>query len=171
MLTAGCLIVRRKRRTRTAGAHQIVLLWIANHGLRIRRRYPSPPSSPGSNPQECHSSSCACAAQNQRSHRSQRTEAFSLHGSSRRETASQEGCVLAPAGSGAGCAFIAAPPMRPIVLLRLLRSSPTYAIRARRIESQALALFSKWPGYSVMIRSAHSTSETKIAGLPNFAPH
>ena len=26
-------------------------------------------------------------------------------------------------------------------------------------------------GYSVMMRSAHSTSETKIAGLPNFAPH
>ena len=25
-------------------------------------------------------------------------------------------------------------------------------------------------GYSVMIRSAHSTSDTKIAGLPNFAP-
>ena len=25
--------------------------------------------------------------------------------------------------------------------------------------------------YSVMIRSAHSTSDTKIAGLPNFAPH
>lgn len=24
--------------------------------------------------------------------------------------------------------------------------------------------------YSVMTRSAHSTSETKIAGLPNFAP-
>lgn len=24
--------------------------------------------------------------------------------------------------------------------------------------------------YSVMIRSAHSTSDTKIAGLPNFAP-
>ena len=27
------------------------------------------------------------------------------------------------------------------------------------------------PLYSVMIRSAHSTSETKIAGVPNFAPH
>ena len=26
-------------------------------------------------------------------------------------------------------------------------------------------------GHSVMMRSAHSTSETKIAGLPNFAPH
>jgi hypothetical protein len=25
--------------------------------------------------------------------------------------------------------------------------------------------------HSTMIRSAHSTSETKIAGLPNFAPH
>jgi hypothetical protein len=25
--------------------------------------------------------------------------------------------------------------------------------------------------YSVMMRSAHSTSETKIVGLPNFAPH
>jgi hypothetical protein len=25
--------------------------------------------------------------------------------------------------------------------------------------------------YSVMIRSAHSTSDTKIVGLPNFAPH
>jgi len=25
--------------------------------------------------------------------------------------------------------------------------------------------------YSVMIRSAHSTRDTKIAGLPNFAPH
>ena len=25
--------------------------------------------------------------------------------------------------------------------------------------------------YSVITRSAHSTSETKIAGLPNFAPH
>ncbi len=25
--------------------------------------------------------------------------------------------------------------------------------------------------HSVMMRSAHSTSETKIAGLPNFAPH
>jgi len=25
--------------------------------------------------------------------------------------------------------------------------------------------------YSVTIRSAHSTNETKIAGLPNFAPH
>jgi hypothetical protein len=25
--------------------------------------------------------------------------------------------------------------------------------------------------YSVMIRSAHSTIETNIAGLPNFAPH
>jgi hypothetical protein len=27
------------------------------------------------------------------------------------------------------------------------------------------------PGYSVMMRSAHSTRETKMAGLPNFAPH
>jgi hypothetical protein len=25
--------------------------------------------------------------------------------------------------------------------------------------------------YSVMMRSAHSTKETKTAGLPNFAPH
>jgi hypothetical protein len=25
--------------------------------------------------------------------------------------------------------------------------------------------------HSTIIRSAHSTSETKIAGLPNFAPH
>jgi hypothetical protein len=25
--------------------------------------------------------------------------------------------------------------------------------------------------YSVMIRSAHSTSDTKIVGFPNFAPH
>jgi len=25
--------------------------------------------------------------------------------------------------------------------------------------------------YSVMIRSAHSTNETKMAGLPNLAPH
>jgi hypothetical protein len=25
--------------------------------------------------------------------------------------------------------------------------------------------------HSVMMRSAHSTSETKIVGLPNFAPH
>lgn len=25
--------------------------------------------------------------------------------------------------------------------------------------------------HSVMIRSAHSTSETKVAGVPNFAPH
>ena len=25
--------------------------------------------------------------------------------------------------------------------------------------------------HSVMIRSAHSTSDTKIAGVPNFAPH
>ena len=25
--------------------------------------------------------------------------------------------------------------------------------------------------YSVMMRSAHSTKPTKIAGLPNFAPH
>jgi hypothetical protein len=25
--------------------------------------------------------------------------------------------------------------------------------------------------YSVMMRSAHSTNETKTAGLPNFAPH
>src|ERR1700747_743004 len=25
--------------------------------------------------------------------------------------------------------------------------------------------------YSVMIRSAHSTSDTKTAGVPNFAPH
>jgi hypothetical protein len=25
--------------------------------------------------------------------------------------------------------------------------------------------------HSTMMRSAHSTSETKIAGLPNFAPH
>ena len=25
--------------------------------------------------------------------------------------------------------------------------------------------------YSTMMRSAHSTSETKIAGLPNLAPH
>ena len=25
--------------------------------------------------------------------------------------------------------------------------------------------------HSVIIRSAHSTSETKIAGVPNFAPH
>jgi hypothetical protein len=25
--------------------------------------------------------------------------------------------------------------------------------------------------YSVMTRSAHSTSETKMGGLPNFAPH
>jgi len=25
-------------------------------------------------------------------------------------------------------------------------------------------------GYSVMMRSAHSTMDTKIAGLPNFAP-
>jgi hypothetical protein len=27
------------------------------------------------------------------------------------------------------------------------------------------------PFYSVMIRSAHSTSDTKIVGFPNFAPH
>ena len=26
-------------------------------------------------------------------------------------------------------------------------------------------------GHSTIIRSDHSTSETKIAGLPNFAPH
>jgi len=26
-------------------------------------------------------------------------------------------------------------------------------------------------GYSVMILSAHSTSDTKTSGLPNFAPH
>src|SRR4029077_3428836 len=26
-------------------------------------------------------------------------------------------------------------------------------------------------GHSTMMRSAHSTNETKIAGLPNFAPH
>ena len=25
--------------------------------------------------------------------------------------------------------------------------------------------------YSTMMRSAHSTNETKIAGLPNLAPH
>lgn len=25
--------------------------------------------------------------------------------------------------------------------------------------------------YSVMIRAAHSTSDTNVAGLPNFAPH
>jgi hypothetical protein len=25
--------------------------------------------------------------------------------------------------------------------------------------------------HSVMMRSAHSTRETKIAGVPNFAPH
>ena len=29
----------------------------------------------------------------------------------------------------------------------------------------------KSKGYSTMMRSAHSTSETKIAGLPNLAPH
>jgi hypothetical protein len=45
------------------------------------------------------------------------------------------------------------PPFAPPSLPAAIRSMPT----PRR--------------HSVMMRSAHSTSETKIVGLPNFAPH
>ena len=51
-----------------------------------------------------------------------------------------------------------------------IRPQPLMAIQARppgNLHSSAGELMS----YSVMTRSAHSTSETKIAGLPNFAPH
>jgi hypothetical protein len=42
-----------------------------------------------------------------------------------------------------------------------------------RTRAEALAtLEEQWEEiYSVMMRSAHSTKPTKIAGLPNFAPH
>ena len=37
--------------------------------------------------------------------------------------------------------------------------------------SVQLFLLGELLSYSVITRSAHSTSETKIVGLPNFAPH
>ncbi len=43
--------------------------------------------------------------------------------------------------------------------------------RAKRLWKRYLLFHHLTSYHSVMIRSAHSTSETKIAGLPNFAPH
>jgi hypothetical protein len=49
--------------------------------------YASPPSSPGGNAQECHSSSSMCLSQNHLPHVVQRTVAGLSHGSSFGETA------------------------------------------------------------------------------------
>ena len=56
-----------------------------------------------------------------------------------------------------------------------IRTISTYRKRGRLFILREVGMFRQLQirafVYSVMIRSAHSTSDTKIVGLPNFAPH